>query len=414
MSRFDLNDPLDFAKLTAATPSDLYKDITNGGVENWQLLEGSYKAVGSANPPVLFHIFKSKSAYQGALSTIQDSGGRRKVKYMFPYMDGQTTDDLGRRPEGFSLDILLFGSDYLRGLTLLLNEFNKPVPGDLVHPVRGTIRCVVEDVQLTHKNDQRKAVSISVKFIEHNFTLGAFGDLKNPKSLNAALSKALDAFQAITDALNAVQAKIDIATGTRNLISTLLNKYSNRFLGNLTDINTTFNKSGSSSLPGLMRTNNGGLVNSSNQLTSTTFPVAGSPSDPFLNVPTAQTQTTIESSALAVPRITKEVNATRADANTIITEMKATLNGQGSLEFHDEILGLKQSTILLQDALEQGVKSSNAQVKTFTTTKVMTLREIAYANGIDVSRVIEIDLLNTELPSTNFVDKGTSVKVPLV
>jgi hypothetical protein len=43
----------------------------------------------------------------------------------------------------------------------------------------------------------------------------------------------------------------------------------------------------------------------------------------------------------------------------------------------------------------------------------MSLREVAFANRLSVARVDELGQLNPELSSTNFIDKGTVLKVPV-
>jgi hypothetical protein len=43
----------------------------------------------------------------------------------------------------------------------------------------------------------------------------------------------------------------------------------------------------------------------------------------------------------------------------------------------------------------------------------MSLREAAFLNGVAPNRVQELDLLNPFLLSTNFIAKGTSIKVPV-
>ena len=130
MSRFDLGSSADFSRLTQQSLGSVSQLIDGRDPGLWDLLEGSYNGV-------LFHVFRSKVDWQGALSQIQDAGGRRKVKYQYPYRDGQTTDDLGRKPGSFTMEIVIHGLRYMRGLAALEREFDKPTPGTLIHPIRG-------------------------------------------------------------------------------------------------------------------------------------------------------------------------------------------------------------------------------------------------------------------------------------
>ncbi len=85
----------------------------------------------------------------------------------------------------------------------------------------------------------------------------------------------------------------------------------------------------------------------------------------------------------------------------------------GSLELFDTNLDLKQTAVQMQDVLEKGIASSQAQIIDYTTPQEMSIREVAFANGLSVQRVQDIDLLNPDLLSVNFIAKGTQVKVPV-
>ena len=141
----------------------------------------------------------------------------RKVKYKYPYVDGQTTDDLGREPGSFELEILIFGQNYMDCFNQLLIEFNDPVPGILVHPVRGEIVCGVDKYTLTHQSDQRKAMGIHVTFTEHNFSILGPNDLQSPakSSIKSALSNVLGVFAKFDAVINKVNGAILFAKGVQ-------------------------------------------------------------------------------------------------------------------------------------------------------------------------------------------------------
>jgi hypothetical protein len=117
--------------------------------------------------------------------------------------------------------------------------------------------------------------------------------------------------------------------------------------------------------------------------------------------------------ALAVEQLQKEVAALRTDVNTIIDLLSASANGAGALEFYEEILDLKDSAIQMQAVLETGIASSQARIIEYVTPQIMSLREVAFANGISLERVSELDQLNTFLQSTNFIEAGVSLRVPV-
>ena len=402
MSRFDLSSPADFSRITQQSLGQISQLIDGRDPAEWDLLEGSYNGV-------IFHVFRSKVDWQGALSRIQDTGGRRKVKYQYPYRDGQTTDDLGRKPGSFQMEILIHGIRYMQGFRALMAEFDKPTPGILIHPVRGQITVGVEDFQIAHTNDQRKAVALNVTFIEHNFTVGNIRDLKDT-SVKSKLAAALEIFKKIDATINKIEATTLFVRGVKNQLKALLEAYKTSNGQVLTTMNVAFNLgAGSNDIPALLPVNEGGTRDSNGIVTTNDFLVVRSVSDPFNNLPVSLLSQTTQQ-ALAATQIQKQIESVRNQAADLI---EALIDNGGALEFYDDIIELRASVNQVQDVFESGVASSNAQVIDYVTPRLMSLREVAFANGIPVERVQEIDILNPSLLSTNFVPKGTSLKVPV-
>lgn len=405
MGRFDLNNAADFAKVTLSDAATLLSDFSGKNPGDWDIQEGSYNGV-------LFHVFKSKSDWDGALGNITDSGGRRLAIFKFPYVDGQTTDDLGRQGESFDLDILIHGPRYKNGLLALMAELNKPTPGELVHPVRGKIKVKAQHYQLLHSSEKRKAVAIRLTLVEHSFTLGGFGT-KQDATVKGALAKALDAIQKIENVITNVQGAIIFASDVKAHFVALLNDFKGGYSTVLGRINVTYNRGGSTDMPALLPVNNGGTLNSDGSVKQSSFPSVASPSDPFQSVPVAQVSQAA-STAVATAQLVKEVNTLRGNLTTIVDELSASgQNGEGSLVFYDDILNLKLAAIAMQDALEKGIASSQTHLVNYVTPRVMSLREVAFENGVDVDRVYDLEVLNPQLLSTNFIDKGTAVQVPI-
>lgn len=441
MSRFDLSDAADFSRLTQGTINNLNALFGGRDPNEWDILEASYNGVK-------FHIFESKSKYQGALSRVVDTGGRRKVKYQFPYRDGQTTDDLGRKPGSFEMEAVLHGKGYMDGYRALMAEFDKPTPGKLVHPVRGEITCVVEEHTITHQSDQKKALSMRLVFGEHNFTIGNIRELTD-SSVKGALSAALEVFAIVDAAIAKIEAAQLLVRGLKNLLKSYLAIFKHGSAQTLSKMNQTFNsKGGSADIPALLPVNiggtgiataangaasngttansatgggtaspttgsgtagGGGAAGSGAIASSTVFVVARTLSDPFNGVPVADlSSTTIL--AVAVGQITKEVANLRLSVQTILDTIDS---GGAALELFDTKLDLLRTAALIQDVLEKGAASSNARIIDYTTPRLMSLREVAFANSLDVERVEELDLLNPQLLSVNYIEKGTVLKVPV-
>ena len=395
MSNLDLSKAGDFQRATLGAGAAILQTIELAGRDpaKWDLKEASYNGK-------LFHVFVSKSPFNAALSKVQDQGGRRKAKYLYPYVDGQTTDDLGRKPETFTVDVMIFGNRYLEGFAALLEEFNKPTPGDFVHPVRGTTTCVVEDYSVTHAHESRKCVQMTITFTEHNFTIGKI-ELKVDKSVKGALSTALGALADIDAFLTKITGAVVFAKSLRNQIQQAVTEYQQQFRDNLVNMNRTFNNRGSADIPGLVPANLGGL-------SGDRFEVVESPTQ---SIDVAQAQKTANT-ALAVEQIKKDVITSRQTLKTALDLIEGGNNGQGSLEFYDEIVDLKQTAIDLQTVLERGIASSQNKVINYMVPHTMSLREAAFLNGLSVNDAESIEILNPELLSTNFVEKGSIIRVP--
>ncbi len=416
----DLGNPIDFARATLSGASTILQQFGRDPGE-WDILEAGYisdatrgnTSEDSANY-VLFHVFKSKSPYSAAVAQVSDQAGRRKAKYMFPYRDGQTTEDLGRKPETFQIQCLLHGPKYLDGFNRLLAELNKPTPGTLIHPVRGRVKVAFEDAQIIHTHEKTNAVEFQLTFIEHNFSIASSTREFQDRSVKSALADALAAFGKIDALIAKVQGAVIFINTLKNNINNLLNVFKGNYGRTLTGLNVTFNGgAGSADIPGLLPVNNGGTgTGTGDSGTVDQFPVSGSPSDPFANVPINQLSSTAVT-ALATEQLTKQVNQRREELDEIIQLLSVNgPDGSGALEFYDDILELKAIAITLQEVLERGVASSKSKVIEYRVPRIMSLREVAFANGLEVDRVVELDILNPTLDSTNYIAKDTLIKVP--
>jgi hypothetical protein len=404
----DLNSPLDFARATSGI-GGILQQFTGQGEGAWVINEGSYTGGSDKGSTVLFHVFASATNYQAALAQIADTGGRRKVKFKFPYNDGQTTDDLGRTPQTFNLDIILHGDNYLEAFKNLFTELNDPVPGTLVHPVLGRLTCGMESYEVTHSNDKRKAVSIRLTMIEHNFSVADIQIKVNP-TVQSALSKLLDAFKKIDNAVTAVEATLLAARSLKNQLKNLINDYKSIFARNASSLNTTFNAAGAGQFPSLLPTTEGGVQQSNGTVSTDIALTSASPNDPFQNVPVSSL-TNQTSQALAAEQIAKDIQAGRDQLTNIIRQMSDLGSGQGSLEFFDEILGLRETANDMQDAFEKGKQSSQFKIISYMTPRLMSVREVAFDIGIPLNRVDEISILNPQLESANYIPKGTKLRV---
>ena len=177
-----------------------------------------------------------------------------------PYEDGQTTDDMGRRGEDFDIDVVFFGPRYKSGMLAFLAQVQRPQPGTLIHPVRGSVRCGMETYSLIHSHDAKQAVVMRVRFTEHNFDVAKLDIKSIAKSVKGRLSGAIAALQKVGQAIETVRAAVLLVVSIRRDIERKSKKFKNYVQGFLVDANATFNPGSSADLPGIVPVHQGGLA----------------------------------------------------------------------------------------------------------------------------------------------------------
>lgn len=380
--------------------SSVLNQFTGLNADQWDIQEAAY-----GHPPgklAKFLTFTMFGDFTGAVSRVQDSWSRRVIPFEFPYIDGQTTDDLGRAGESFDFDVLIFGPNYYQAYKALMKEFNDPRPGTLVHPVRGRMTVRPKSVTVTHANDSRQAVALRVTFLEHNFEV-SFQDKK--PSTKSALATAVAFISTIANLVNTIDSDLTVLSQVRQLIKGGMGQYQANYTQALVAINVSFNGGSSTDLPGLLPNNPG--------QTSTSFPSAETPNDPFSGT-TPSDIVSQQSPTLAALQAQDLIVALRNQLTSLIETMEGASGGQGALIYYDQILALKQSSISIQSALELSLQSSNATIKEYTVPAgvVMSIREVCFANGISVDRSYELELLNPSISSLNYISAGTVLQVP--
>lgn len=414
----DLNTQSGFNALTGGVgaASTLLTSLTGAIASKWDIRESAY---GHDGKFILFHVFGvatkdgdgSSINFNAAVDNVQDTSGRRKVPLVFPYQDGQSTDDLGREGEIYDFNILISGPNYKAQYKKLLAEFNKPTPGTLVHPIRGQLTVVAQSWIVTHQSSQKQAVAMRVRFMEHSFSV-QYSTSKIPANVPSALTTAIGFVAAISKVITAVQSAEFILANTKNLVSALLNGYLSGFTSSLNGLNQTFNNSGpvsgtgGSLIPGLSPTVAG--------QDPTVFSVVNSPTNAF-----SGTQSTVATqgsqqltAALASQQAIDNVSALRTSLQGSIVKIENSEDGQGALIFYDEILLLKQSAVALQEVLELGLQTSKNSIVTYKTPRDMSVREVCFSNGLTPDDSYDIEVLNPQLLSLNLIPKGTIVQVP--
>ena len=382
--------------------SSVLTSLTGAIAEQWDIDEGSY---GHDGAQVLFHVFKSAVDFNAAIDQVQDSAGRRKIALIFPYTDGQSTDDIGRDGEVFDVNVLIHGPNYRSQYRKLLKELNDPRPGTLIHPVRGKITVAAKDWVTTHSSDKKQAAAMRLRFIEHNFSV-SYSDADSSKNVPSALTSAIAFIALIANEVTNAQSVAFVAANTRNLVAALLGSFGGDYAATLAALNQTFNPGNQALIPGLSPTVPG--------QDPTVFGVASAPNNAFAGTAAVQTAQSSQqlTAALAAQQAVDNVSALRTQAAAAIAQIASSELGQGSLIFYDTILILKQSIVSVTNVLTLGLQSSSNRIVNYTTPRDMSVREVCFANGLKPDSSYDVEVLNPSLLSLNLIPKGTLVLVP--
>uniref|UniRef100_A0A7C4EK77 DNA circulation family protein n=1 Tax=Fundidesulfovibrio putealis TaxID=270496 RepID=A0A7C4EK77_9BACT len=136
-----------------------------------------------------------------------DQAQRSLVRHEYPYRDGAEVEDLGRRARTIHVQAIVWGKEYETDLRKLLEALDKPGPGELIHPVFGSITACVANVSVTHHEDEPDSARVILDLVESSPDVPFFAGGRSPKAKAAGnadrLAGALDWLKALN--LAAVQ-----------------------------------------------------------------------------------------------------------------------------------------------------------------------------------------------------------------
>ncbi|WP_353115309.1 DNA circularization N-terminal domain-containing protein [Nitratidesulfovibrio sp.] len=108
----------------------------------------------------------------------RDKGERALVEHEYPYRPGAEVEDMGRKARRISLTAVFNGPQYEAGLARLVAALEESGPGELVHPVFGSVTVRVASWDIPHEGEQPDYVEVALEFVEagtDNAFLGATG-----------------------------------------------------------------------------------------------------------------------------------------------------------------------------------------------------------------------------------------------
>ena len=95
-----------------------------------------------------------------------DAAERAQVRHEYPYRDGAEVEDLGRRARSIRLHAIVWGKDYESDLRKLLEALGKPGPGELIHPVFGSMNVSLVDHSVSHHAEAPDSARVNLDFVE--------------------------------------------------------------------------------------------------------------------------------------------------------------------------------------------------------------------------------------------------------
>lgn len=83
-----------------------------------------------------------------------------------PFRDGDSVVDLGRGARRFPMQIIVYGVNYEIELQNLLAALGQRGPGELIHPIYGSLSVVSHNVDVKHDADNPDSAQVTLMFVE--------------------------------------------------------------------------------------------------------------------------------------------------------------------------------------------------------------------------------------------------------
>lgn len=384
----------------------------------WNLQRGVWRGNTSGKTMVFFYEKKDPSPTQKtAIDQIQDTGGRRLAVFEYPYVDGQKISDLGRKGETFVFNIKFHGLNYQQ----LFNQFldvivNQNEQGTIIHPIRGALIVRFKEYEFLHRHDEWSSVTIKATFLEDN--TGAITLLQNQaasqdSALRSALQFLTNTQATISNAIFTVSAALLLPAALQASMKarlTSITGQASRLLGQLA---ATFSSNAQlQSLAAQSQNVAGGVTGLSSGTTQSGIapPVYQVGFDPTTQASIdAQTSAFVNANTITPQQAVFNANQSRAAIAAAIAEVNANFGNQG----YDIMVQYRGLAVVMQQATEASIASTQSLVKLFVTPFPMSLRTVAQKNGLSFDRQNDIEILNPYLGSVNYIPANTMLTVPV-
>jgi prophage DNA circulation protein len=170
--------PLNPIGTAAPTPTDTTSTSWLAGTWWQQLQPGSWRGVGFV------------------MDATPTKAGRRVALHEYPYRDTVWPEDLGKLPRRYQVSAYLVGDDVYAQKRSMIAACEQAGAGTLVHPILGSIQCVLLDFTTTERRDRGRYVEVEFEFI----------DAASAAILPSSSSATTDAVKTVAGSLNTTAA----------------------------------------------------------------------------------------------------------------------------------------------------------------------------------------------------------------
>lgn len=381
----------------------------------WNLSEGVFTINGKS---IKFFYNKDPSPTQRTgLEQITDTGSRRLAIYKYPYRDGQRVADLGRDGETFTFNIKFYGNNYQQLLYNFLGIVNQSGIGTLTHPVRSGQKGIparFKDWEFVHQYGEWNAVTIKAVFIEDNTDALASANVpavSQDSALRSVLQSLVSSQAFIQQTLFSAGALLLLPASiisAMQLRSASISDQLSSLLGKLT---ATFSSDAQLKSLAAQASTSGGVAILTSGITSEAElpPVYQVGFDSATQVAVgAQLANFTSGNQITPQQAVFAANQVRMAISAAIAEVDLNLGNDG----YAINIQYRSLAVEVQQAVEASIATAQSLVTVYTVPYAMSLRTVAYLNGLTPDDQNALEALNPYLASVNYIARGTVLTVP--
>lgn len=129
------------------------------------------------------------------VQSVEDRGEKALCVHEYPYRSGAEVEDLGRKPRVIPVTAIFWGVAYESRIKALVAAFAEAGPGELIHPVFGSLTVAVRRWQIQHSAERHDYATVTFEAVEaatDNPFFGATSSRSLAEQALADISSSLD------------------------------------------------------------------------------------------------------------------------------------------------------------------------------------------------------------------------------